>query len=153
MILLRGSAFGEVIASLLESRQEYWTKDMEIIAAGGIADGASNVQAAGRFLYGDDENGDDIEHCQNHLLKGVYEMVEKSFGRLQNDLAALTDLFVGVSASGNVSQILKSYRYLHEISTTALYIGNETRWEGSMRAETSRFPSCSSRVFSNTSIM
>jgi hypothetical protein len=59
--------YSEVIAGVLTHRQEFWTNGIvpEPIAAGGMADGASDGQSAGNLMYGDD----DMNQCQNHRLK------------------------------------------------------------------------------------
>jgi hypothetical protein len=88
------------------------------------------VQAALEFLWGNEEGVDDTVLCQNHMIKGTYEMIEASCPRLKENLDALQELFAMAASSGTVIQILKAYRYLHDIAATAFYISNETRWEG-----------------------
>jgi hypothetical protein len=130
LVILLGAAYGTSIASVLERRQEFWTHELQIIAAGGVADGGSNVQNALEFLFGDEEGVDDREHCQNHNIKGTYEAIEAGCTRLKDDLDAVSELFVNVAHSSCVNQILKSYRYIHDIGATSFYLVNETRWEG-----------------------
>lgn len=121
-----GAAFGPSLASILETRQEHWTCGIEIIAAGGIADGGSNVQNALEFLFGDENGTNDFEHCQNHMIKGTYELIEGRCKRLKDDLDAITELFVTVAYNATVLQTLKAYHYAHEIASTALYLSNST---------------------------
>ena len=63
-IHVQTSHWSEVLAGALQERQECWTGGLEPepIAAGGIADGASDVQSAGKRAFGDgvDDNDDDM---------------------------------------------------------------------------------------------
>lgn len=124
--------FAEVLAGCLAERQELWTANMkpEPIAAGGIADGASDVQKAGKLLWGDKGDDDDMSRCQNHRLKSMYEMVEQLDKAFAADLHGLCSLFVAVSNGFNANQVLKAYQHAHALSSAALYVYNETRWEG-----------------------
>jgi hypothetical protein len=51
--------YGPVLCAALVERQEYWTSGMnpEPIAAGGIADAASNMQAGGKSIWGEEKEG------------------------------------------------------------------------------------------------
>lgn len=131
LVYSAGAFYGETIASLLEHRQEHWTRShSHLIAAGGIADGGSNVQKGGSFLYGESGDSGDMERCQNHNIKSTYELIESKCERLKRDLQCLGELFVAATAKGNVMQIIRSYRYHHEIASVAFKLPNDTRWEG-----------------------
>lgn len=129
--------FQEVLGGLLAERQEFWTAGMspEPIAAGGIADGASDVQSAGRGLWAGEDNTDasDMSRCQNHKLKGAYELLERKDPALKIVVDSLAAFFISVSNSANVSTMLKSYQRMEELVTSTLYVYNETRWEGRVK--------------------
>lgn len=128
------SHYTEVLGAILRERQEHWTAGMEpeLVLAGGIADGASDVQSAGRYVFGNGSNGedDDMSRCQNHKMKSAYELLERSAPQFKQVIDALADLFVSVSNSANVSATLKVFQHVNEVSSAALYIYSETRWEG-----------------------
>ncbi len=69
LIPFSGQKFEETLAGALFHRQEYWTAGLPIVRAGGLADTASNVQAAGKSLYGED----DMLRCQRHLIALSYK--------------------------------------------------------------------------------
>jgi hypothetical protein len=58
MIPYQGQKFAENVAGLLSQRQEHWTKGMDIVAAGGMADGESKIQKGGKIMYGEDDMED-----------------------------------------------------------------------------------------------
>ncbi len=64
-----------MLAGALQERQECWSAglDPEPIVAGGIADGASDVQSAGKRAFGDGVagNDDDMSRCQNYKMKSI----------------------------------------------------------------------------------
>jgi hypothetical protein len=126
--------YTEVLAGILQERQEHWTAGMspEPIVAGGIADGASDVQSAGKWAFGDGADGvdDDMNRCQNHKMKSAYESLEKGAPDFKVALDAVAELFVAVSNSANVNNMLKAYQDVNEISSVAMYIYSDTRWEG-----------------------
>jgi hypothetical protein len=127
--------WSEVIAGCLVERQEHWTGglDPEPIAAGGIADGASDVQKAGKLAYGAAEEGGDMFGCQNHKLKGAYEVLERESPAFKAAIEAVAALFVAVSNAANVSESLRAFQNVNDLSSAALYVYNETRWEGRVR--------------------
>jgi hypothetical protein len=133
-IHLQTPHWSEVIAGALQERIEYWTAglDLEPIAAGGIADGAADVQSAGKRMFGDGLDGadDDMSKCQNHKMKGMYKKLEREAPMFMADMEAVAALFVSVSNSGNINSMLKAYQHVNEVSTVALYVYNDTRWEG-----------------------
>ncbi len=126
--------YAEVLAGVLQERQEHWTAGMvpEPIVAGGIADGAADVQSAGRCAFGDGKDGedDDMSRCQNHKMKGAYEALERAAPEFKAAIDAVAALFVAVSYSANVNTMLQAFQDVNEISSCALYIYSETRWEG-----------------------
>ncbi len=127
--------YKEVLAGVLHERQEHWTAGMqpEPILAGGIADGASDVQSAGRHLLGDgsdDEGEKDMSRCQNHKMKSAYEALERGAPQFKLAIDALAELFTSVSHSANVSSMLKAFQFVNDVSSAALYVYSETRWEG-----------------------
>ena len=129
------SHYTQVLAAVLHERQEHWTSGMqpEPIVAGGIADGASDVQSAGRHLLGDgsdDEGVDDMSRCQNHKMKSAYEALERGAPQFKVAIGALAELFTSVSYSANVNAMLKAFQHVNEVSSAALYVYSETRWEG-----------------------
>lgn len=121
----------------MQERQECWTAGLEpeLIVAGGIADGASDVQSAGRraFGVGLDGTDDDMNRCQNHMMKGAYEVLEKAVPEFKAAIDATVALFVSVSNSANVNEMLRASQHVNETSTAALYVYNDTRWEGRLR--------------------
>jgi hypothetical protein len=153
--------WAEVLAGCLTERQEHWTGGMDPgpIAAGGMADGASDVQKAGKIMYGDadgaravqkagkimygdglgegdadESDGDfDMNRCQNHKLKSAYEALERGDDTFKQHVNSLAALFVSVSNSSNVSQTLQQYQHLNDICDVAMYIYNATRWEGRVK--------------------
>ncbi len=136
-IHVQTSHWSEVLSGVLQERQECWTAglDPEPIVAGGIADGASDVQSAGKQAFGDGLEGtdDDMNRCQNHMMKGAYEVLEKAAPEFKAAIDATAALFVSVSNSANVNKMLRAYQDVNEISTAALYVYNDTRWEGRLR--------------------
>jgi hypothetical protein len=127
--------WSQVIAASLMERQERWTSglDPEPIAAGGIADGASDVQKAGSLTYGSAEDGGDMSTCQNHKLKAAYEALERESPVFKASIDALASLFVAVSNSANVNESLRAFQDANDLSTAALYVYNDTRWEGRVK--------------------
>jgi hypothetical protein len=103
--------------------------------AGGIADGASDVQSAGKHAFGDgvDDNDDDMSRCQNHKMKSAYEMLERGAPEFKEAIDTMAALFVSVSNSANVNSMLRAYQDVNEVSSAALYVYNDTRWEGRVR--------------------
>jgi hypothetical protein len=129
------SHYMEVLAGVLHERQEHWTAGMdpEPILTGGIADGASDVQSAGRHLLGngsDDEGEKDMSRCQNHKMKSAYEALERGAPQFKVAIDALAELFTSVSHSANVNAMLKAFQFVNEVSSAALSVYSETRWEG-----------------------
>jgi hypothetical protein len=124
------SHWSEVLSGVLQERQEYWTSGLEPepIVAGGIADGASDVQSAGKQVFGDgvDGNDDDMSCCQNHKMKGAYEILEQKAPEFATAIDSLAVLFVAVSNSANVNKMLQAYQDVNEVSTAALYVYNDT---------------------------
>jgi len=107
--------------------------DPEPIAAGGIADGASDVQKGGKLLFGginEDDEDADMNGCQQHKLKSLYESVERRCAPFRADIEQLGKLFVSVSNSANVNNYLRSVQWVGELSDIALALPNDTRWEG-----------------------
>lgn len=93
------------------------------------------MQSAGRHAFGDgrDGNDDDMSRCQNHKMKSAYEVLEKGAPEFKAAVEAVAALFVSVSNSANVNAMLQACQDVNEVSTAALYVYNETRWEGRVR--------------------
>ena len=126
LIPYQGPKFAEVVAGLLSQRQEHWTKDMEIVAAGGMADGESKIQKGGKIMYGDEDMG----RCQNHALKGVYEEGEKNSPIFAQDLHAISSLATAVHNNGNLLFEISTFQKTNELAELHFLLYNETRWEG-----------------------
>jgi hypothetical protein len=126
MIPFEGQQFAQVVAGALRMRQNDWTAGFNLLVAGGVADGESKMQAAGKAMYGDD----DMHHCANHSLKLCYEDGEKVSGQYKLDFDALVSLSSYAAVNGNVSTFLAAFQKLHDLAELKTLLYCPTRWEG-----------------------
>jgi hypothetical protein len=70
---------------------------------------------------------------KSHKLKGAYEVLETHAPEFKRAIEALAALFVSVSNSANVNKSLSAFQDINEVSSVALYVYNDTRWEGRVR--------------------
>lgn len=122
--------FEESVASVLSHRVDLWTENMTNapLQAGGLADQAANVQAAGRAIFGDD----DMQKCQSHVIGTVYTDVEGAHDlKFNHDTGAVRTLCVFVMQNANVLKSLKRYQRTNELSEMSILLECETRkWSG-----------------------
>jgi hypothetical protein len=126
MIPYQGQKFAENVAGLLSQRQEHWTKGMDIVAAGGMADGESKIQKGGKIMYGEDDMG----RCQNHALKGVYDEGERLSPIFAKDLEVMAALATAAHTNGNIIFELEIHQRANGLAELHLLMYNVTRWEG-----------------------
>jgi hypothetical protein len=75
-----------------------------------------------------DEDG--TNRCQSHKLKALYEEIERKDAEFALHISHLAKLFVSVSNSSNVNTALRAHQWVHDLADSALYLYNDTRWEG-----------------------
>ncbi len=124
LIPLQSQHFSEVISGALRYRQDIWTAESTVIAAMGISDCAANMLAASSELY------EDFERCQNHRIKKVYELGEAHSGQYLRDFNCIVSLCSHAATNANVSDVMRTYQYIHDLSELHFVLYNETRWEG-----------------------
>jgi hypothetical protein len=124
----RSQQFAETMGGALIHRQEHWTEGIipELIAAGGIADAEYKGQAAGKHIYGEENQ----LRCQNHSLLWVFNMAQARSPTFANDTSLLDALCAYVASHGNVSKELRWFQHAGELGVLSVKTSCDTRWEG-----------------------
>ncbi len=136
--------FRETIGAALITRQQYWTDKLgdgviaaggldswaKPIAAGGLADQASNVQDAGDFVWGED----DMSKCQCHVIGRVYVDMEKGAHVYLADYTVMALMCSFIAANGNIMKSLHRYQVAHALAELHVILANDTRWSGRYKA-------------------
>jgi hypothetical protein len=125
-----GQLYADMIASALKTRQEHWTQGMNQLIAGAIADAEYKGQAAASRMVG----VDDKTICQNHKTKRTYEAAEQNSNWYKNDFNAIKICISFIAQNANIRRDLASFQRIHELVVLAIYLFNETRWEGRYKA-------------------
>jgi hypothetical protein len=134
--------FRETIGAALVARQQVWTEKLgevinaggldswaEPIAAGGLADQASNVQDAGDFIWGED----DMSKCQCHVIGRVYVDMENGAAVYVADYNVLAMLCSFIASNGNVMISLRRHQAANALAELHVVLSNATRWNGRFR--------------------
>lgn len=129
LIPFTSQKFEETLSGALYHRQEYWTSGLTITRAGGLADTAGNVQAAGRTLFGED----DMLKCQCHLIALAYKDAAEGARFFAQDFKALSGLCTFIAQNSNVSKSLSRFQEAQELGEYSILLPNDTRWNGSDR--------------------
>lgn len=126
-----GPQYAVNYASTLQARQEHWTGRLKNnpIAAAAVADAESKGQAGGKLLYGEF----DMERCQNHRLKKVYEVGEATSDAYKKDFEAIAALASHLAVEGNVRSMLTIHQVTHGLAECSMVLFNDTRWNGRYR--------------------
>lgn len=125
-----GPQYAENLAGALATRRAHWTEGTGLIVSGGMADAESKVQAAGKLMFGKA----DMQRCQNHRLKKVYEVGEARSNVYQKDFKVLAALASGAAANGAIDEALGRFQRLNDLQELSFILFNDTRWEGRYRA-------------------
>lgn len=130
LIPVHGQQFTEVVAAVLDERQSMWFGGVEEsqrpISAGAIADGASNVQSSGKYLFGEN----DMHRCHNHILKKVVEVGESTSTYFKQDFKATVSFCQHVSGNWALLNYIHYFRRMNDLSELVIVLQNDTRWEG-----------------------
>lgn len=134
LIPINVNHYKEVLAGALITRQDYWTGKMneaiQPLRAGGVADGASDMQAAGAIMF----NDGDQSHCQNHGLNSVYKDLRDLDIAFSRDASALFHMISFVVGNSTINASLRIYQFTNELCALQLVMANDTRWDGELRA-------------------
>ncbi len=125
-----GPQYAENLAGALETRRNHWTEGTGLLASIGMADAESKGQAAGKLMFGEA----DMQKCQNHRLKKVYEVGEANSGQYLRDFQALAALASGAATTGAIDDALGRFQRLNDLQELSFVLFNDTRWEGRYRA-------------------
>jgi hypothetical protein len=134
LIPINVNHYKEVLAAALINRQDYWTgmmsKVIQPLRAGGVADGASDMQAAGAIMF----NDGDQSLCQNHGLNSVYKDLRALDIAFSRDASALFYMISFVVGNSTINASLRIHQFTNEFCALQLVMANDTRWDGELRA-------------------
>lgn len=130
LIEMRTEKFEETLAATLQFRQETWCHRFpDLLVAGGLADAAANMQAAGRSLFADDP--DDFSRCMCHQIQLVWKDA-RGTGQAGKDLCCLEDFLRFVVDNSALAEALRIHQIVNVLDASKIVLPNDTRWEGQL---------------------
>lgn len=134
LIALGVNHYQEVLAGALVTRQEYWTgrisSPVQPLRAGGVADGASDMQGAGALAFGEA----DQSRCQCHGVNSVYTDVRAADLTFCRDLNILFQMVAFVVGNSTIYAALRVHQITNDMCALQLTLANATRWDGELSA-------------------